>query len=37
MDDDDDNEELKMLKQMEKVKFRDSDYDERNKTLNRVK
>jgi hypothetical protein len=37
MDDSDDNEEIKYLKQMERVKFRDEDYKEENQTLNRVR
>ena len=37
MDDEEDNEEIQYLKQLEKAKFRDKDYDNENKTLNRVK
>jgi hypothetical protein len=32
-----DDEELQFLKQAEKAKFKDMDYTETNKTLNRVK
>jgi hypothetical protein len=37
MDDEEDNEEIQYLKQLEKAKFRDRDYEADNKTLNRVK
>jgi hypothetical protein len=37
MEDEDENEELRYLKSMEKVKFRDKDYSKDNATLNRVK
>jgi len=37
MDDEEDNEEIQYLKQLEKAKFRDKDYEPENKTLNRVK
>ncbi len=37
MDEEEDNEEIQYLKQIEKAKFKDKDYDSENKTLNRVK
>ena len=37
MEEDPENEELQYLKMVEKQKFRDSDYQNDNKTLNRVK
>lgn len=37
MDDSEENEEIKYLKQQEKVRFRDEDYKSDNQTLNRVK
>lgn len=37
MDDEADNEEIQYLKQLEKSKFRDNDYQKDNQTLNRVK
>ncbi len=37
MDETDENEELQYLKQVEKVKFKDQDYTEKNATFNRVR
>jgi len=37
MEDEPDNEELEYLKQVEKNKFRDQDYQKDNQTLNRVR
>jgi len=37
MEDESESEEMVYLKQMEKVRFKDHDYNDKNKTLNRVK